>query len=211
LDTVQAHLEPGYAAWETLENPLDEAFLNVILQWAWEHGNLLDDVRAAYRLEPQADLETVRPGFFGTVKLWLAGRSFAEISQATGTNIDDVLAIQARAVGFSLQTAVEQAIALLSKLLESQGRILSSAVQSFPDYLRFGVPTEGACALCRAGLRHRRAAILLGETPEVRGSALEDFEALYTTVARLIQANHAAWEARLGALVLERTLLDLGR
>ena len=211
LDSVQAHLEPHFAGWESLDSPLDDIFLGVILHWAWERGDITGDIRSAYRLKGNVDVETVRPAFFVAVRMWIAGSSYEQIAQATQTDVDDVLAVQARAIGFSLQTVIERGISLLSKLLESQGRVLSAAVETFPDYLRFGVSTEGACVLSRSGLRHRRAAILFGARPELQAVLQQDRAVLFSTVAQLIEADRTLWESRLGVFVLENTLLDVSR
>ncbi|MGA2690703.1 MAG: hypothetical protein ABSE85_21790 [Candidatus Korobacteraceae bacterium] len=64
-----------------------------ILNWAWDHGYLIDDTRKAYRLEPQADLAGVRDSFFVIVRRWLMGDTFAEIAVASATAVDDTLAI----------------------------------------------------------------------------------------------------------------------
>ncbi|MDW5266093.1 MULTISPECIES: DEAD/DEAH box helicase [Acidobacteriaceae] len=211
LDKVQLYLEPRFVRWETLENPLDDLFIDVMLQWAWEYGNLESDIRKAYRLEQNVPLETVRATFFLCVRRWLASDSYVQIAESTQTEVDDVLAIVTGAIGFALQTVIEQGVALLGKLLESQGRTISNSVRSFPDYLRYGVSTVGACALSQAGFRHRRAAILLGATPEVGAVSQEGRIILFATVVRLIEADRAGWEARLGILVLERTLFEVIR
>ena len=211
LDTVQAHLEPGFANWEALENPLDDVFLNVILQWTWEHGDLGDDIRKAYRLQANTDVDTVRLSFFATVRQWLAGSNYAQIARVVQRDVDEVLGIQTGAIGYGLQTVVEQGIALLSKLLESQGRLLSPAVQSFPDYLRYGVPTAGACGLSSGGLRHRRAAILLGETDAVQAVAPAGRLVLFQAALQLLEADRGGWVARLGSLVFDNTIADITR
>jgi len=167
IDTVETDLLNQFAARETLDNPTDEQFVNVILQWAWDHGYLADDIRKAYRLEATADLADVRDSFFVIVRRWLRGNTFAEIAVASGTAVDDTLAIYTGAISYGLQTIIEQGISLLSKLLESQGRLLAESVRSFPEHLRFGAPTAEAYVLSKSGIRHRRAAILLGETREI--------------------------------------------
>jgi helicase len=135
IETVETYLLSQFAAWETLDNPTDEQFVNVILQWAWDHGYLADDIRKAYRLEAEADLAGVHDSFFVIVRRWLMGDTFAEIAVASATAVDDTLAIYTGAISYGLQTTVEQGISLLSKLLESQGRLLAESVRSFPEHL----------------------------------------------------------------------------
>jgi hypothetical protein len=209
IETVETYLLNTYAEWETLQNPLDEQFVTVILQWAWIHGNLDDDVRKVFRLEATDDLNGVRDSFFVIVRRWLTGDTYAEIAAASGSDIDDVLGIYAGAISYGLQTAVEQGISLISKLLEGQGRILSEAVTAFPDQLRFGVPTSGAVMLSKAGIRHRRAAILLGATAEISGAIGAGRAVALGIVRQLLQADEAAWRDALGALMYENTMTDV--
>jgi hypothetical protein len=209
IETVETDLLNQFAAWETLDNPTDEQFMNVILQWAWDHGYLADDIRKAYRLEAQADLAGVRDSFFVIVRRWLMGDTFAEIAVASATAVDDTLAIYTGAISYGLQTIVEQGISLLSKLLESQGRLLAESVRSFPEHLRFGAPTAAACVLSKSGIRHRRAAVLLGDTQEV-GLAVGAARAiLFNTVRQLLQGDEAGWRDRLGTLMYENTIADV--
>lgn len=209
IQTVETDLLNQFAAWETLDNPTDEQFVNVILQWAWDHGYLADDIRKAYRLEARADLAGARDSFFVLVRRWLMGDTFAEIAVATATAVDDILAIYTGAISYGLQTIVEQGISLLSKLLESRGRVLAESVRSFPEYLRFGAPTVGACVLSKAGIRHRRAAILLGATQEVSLMVGAARAILFNTVRQLLQADEVGWRERLGTLMYENTIADV--
>ena len=209
IQTVETDLLNQFAAWETLDNPTDEQFVNVILQWAWDHGYLADDIRKAYRLEAKADLAGARDSFFVLVRRWLMGDTFAEIAGATATAVDDTLAIYTGAISYGLQTIVEQGISLLSKLLESRGRVLAESVRSFPEYLRFGAPTVGACVLSKAGIRHRRAAILLGATQEVSLMVGAARAILFNTVRQLLQADEVGWRERLGTLMYENTIADV--
>jgi len=98
---------------------------------------------------------------------------------------------------------------LLEKVLESQGRALSAAVRAFPDHLRFGVPTTAARALCAFGLRHRRAAILLGTIPEVQTSARDGQARLFEIVSQLLAGDEQGWREHLGALMYDNAAADL--
>jgi ATP-dependent DNA helicase len=208
LETVEADLVAQFAGWETLEDPVNEAFVDAMLQWSWEHGYLAGDIRRAYRLQPTDDVNSVRLSFFFAVRRWLAGDTYAQIAAACGTDVDDVLAVQTGAISFGLQIVVEQGIALLSRLLDSQGRAVAAAVEAFPDHLRFGVPTAGARALCNAGIRHRRAAILLGTRLEVQALVGADRRTLLEKVAQLFEVDEEGWRGRLGALIYQNTLAD---
>ena len=139
-----------------------------MLEWAWNHGNLTETIKDAYRLEERVNVDTVRASFFDRLCVGGSlGDAYPQIAAASGQEIDDVLAIQTRAISFGLQTVIEQGLALIAKLHESQGRTVSPAVTVFSDCLRFGVSTAAACALSAAGVRHRRAAILLANNVDV--------------------------------------------
>jgi hypothetical protein len=97
----------------------------------------------------------------------------------------------------------------MSKLLEAQGRVLSEAVRAFSDHLRFGVPTTGAVILSKAGIRHRRAAILLGATPEISGVTGAGRAVALAIVRLLLQTDEAGWRDRLGTLMYENTMADV--
>lgn len=208
IDTVQADLVNAFGEWETLENPTNDQFVNVILDWAWAHGYLADDIRKVYRLGAQDDINGVRDSFFTVVRRWLAGDSYAEIAGASGNDLNEVLTIHTGAIGYGLQSVVEQGVSLLEKLLESQGRALSPAVRAFPDHLRFGVPTAAACALSTFGVRHRRAAILLGNIPEVQASAGDGRTRLFEIVTQLLAGDEQGWRRQLGALMCDNTIAD---
>jgi hypothetical protein len=209
LATVENDLAPQFQNWETLADPTDEAFVGIMLEWAWNHGNLAETIKDAYRLEEGVGIDTVRASFFTTVRRWIAGDSYPQIAAASGQEIDDILAIQTRAVSFGLQTVIEQGVALIAKLLESQGRTVSPAVAIFSDCLRFGVSTVAACALCAAGVRHRRAAILLAIDANVAGSVEVGRVILLAVASQVLRQNATGWRALLGDLVYENTLADV--
>ena len=208
LESVESDLLPQRDAWDDVGDPLERDFVRTMLDWAWNHGDLQAAVREAYRLEENVDSEAVRAGFVEVVTLWLEGASFVAISEAVDLAIDDLLGVYARAVAYDLQALVEQATGLLERLVESRGGEVADAVGHFPEHLRFGVPTAGARALAAYGLRHRRAAVELGAVVSELVPVLDRVD-LFGVVRRLLEDNRAEWEARLGTLVVERTLQDV--
>jgi hypothetical protein len=209
LATAERDLGPLFEDWETLADPADEVFVGIMLEWAWDHGNLARTIKDAYRLEEGVGVDTVKVSFFTTVRRWIAGDTYPQIAAASGQEIDDILAIQTRAVSFGLQTVIEQGVALIGKLLEYQGRIVSPAVAVFSDCLRFGVPTATACVLSAAGIRHRRAAILLANNVDVAGSVGGGRVFLLAVASRVLRHDGTGWRSRLGDLVYENTLADV--
>lgn len=209
IDIVEAYLLNVFGEWETLENPIQDQFVDALLQWAWQHGQIENDIRQVYRLGPQDDVTAVRNSFVSIVRYWLAGDSYAEIAAKSGSDVNDVLSVLTGAVSYGLQSVIEQGISLLGKLLESQGRELSAAVRTFPDHLRFGVPTASARLLNAFGIRHRRAAILLGNAAEIQASLGAGRETLFETIGTLLATNTQVWRERLGGLMYENTVLDV--
>jgi helicase len=87
------------------------------------------------------------------------------------------------------------------------GRPISTSVLEFPEHLRFGVPTPAARVLA-GSIRHRRAAVALGVTPELGGESADD-RAEILTHARDLLADTERWLPLLGRLVLDNTIADL--
>ena len=208
LESIESDLLPLRDSWDDVTDPIDREFVRAMLEWAWKQADLRQAVHEAYRLKEDVDPDSVRPQFSDIVMLWLAGEPFVAISDAVKLPIDDLLGVYTRAVAFVLQTLTEQAIALLERLVESQGQEVAEAIKQFPEHLRFGVPSGGARVLSTLGLRHRRAAIELGVLVTDRGLS-EDRAIVLRTVRRLLEEDRDEWQARLGVLVFERTLQDL--
>lgn len=209
LDSVESRLLPRRQAWDDVNNPIDPTLVGVMLEWAWTQGDLQDAIRDAYRLNRDADTNSIRESFFDVVTLWLSGSRFTEMATRARLSLDDLLGVHAHVLTYVLQTLVEQGIALLEKLLEDQGRGLASPVAQFPEHLRFGVPTPAARMLAAGGVRHRRAAVELGTADELRGAAAEDWREVFSTALQLLTGDRDGWHARLGELVFGNTLQDL--
>jgi hypothetical protein len=143
------------------------------------------------------------------VEAWLAGGRFVDMAERSGRTVDEALGIHARALTYVLQTHVEQGIALLEKLLESQGVALAIAVKQFPNHLRFGVPVAGARILAEAGVRHRHACVTLGNAPGVVAACEDDPSTVCIAARATLLANTEEWQVVLGSLVFQRTLEDL--
>jgi hypothetical protein len=135
---------------------------------------------------------------------------YPQIAAASGQELDDVLAIQTAAISFGLQTIVEQALSLLSKLIESRGGQISGVVAISSELLRFGVPTQTACMLCSDGVRHRRAAILLAGIVEIQGAVILGRVFMFAIANQVLRNDAAGWRDRLGSLVYDNTLADVG-
>ncbi len=209
LDAVEAGLLPVLPTWDDFQDPIDASLVDLMLDWAWAQADFQEAVRDAFRLEENADTGDVRAAFTGAVAGWLSGSRFHEIAARSTLELDDLLGVHAQLISFVLQTLIEQGIALLTRLLESQGRTLAPAVSQFAEHLRFGVPTMPARLLAAAGVRHRSAVVELGSAI-IGAGVIEDDKTIILTAARdLLLANRVDWVLRLGELVVANTLSDL--
>jgi helicase len=208
IATVETDLLPVSTEWATVENPTDPRILDVVFDWAWRHGGLQESIRQAYDLAAETNVDTVRASFYVFVQRWLSGDTFDEIGRLTALEVDDVLHVLTSVISYGLQTVVEQAISLLSKMVEAQGGIMPPAVLSLPECLRFGVPSSAAATLAGNGIRHRRAAILLGLNQQVQLLLGVPRRTLFDIVREILTTNEAAWRTALGTLVFENTLAD---
>ena len=119
-----------------------------------------------------------------------------------------MLGVHRGVLTYALQVAVEQGIGLLNKLCDAGDRGISQAVLDFPEHLKFGVPTKTACILMNEGIRHRRAAVMLGGAAELRPISPDDREAVMREARRLLEQEDR-WLPSLGRLVLDNSRIDL--
>ena len=208
IDVVETALLPAIADWEIIADPIEANFVTAILTWAWGQASLKRKARQVFRLSDEVNTDSVRDPFFNIVRMWLAGASFHEMSDRLEIDVDDLLGIYAQIISFELQTIVEQGVALLKKLLEGQGKVLSFAVDQFPELLRFGVPTIHASLLAE-GLRHRRAAIELSSHEAMRRLAAPDRQQVFTIAQEILQKEQRDYAVKLGRLVLDHTMREV--
>jgi len=202
LDSVENSLLPARENWDDIATPTEPALVDTLLEWAWGLPDIQRAIAKAYR-----DDRPTRDEFAHVLRGWLQGRPLVEIAHEASLSIDDMLAVHAKVVTYELQTAVEQGIALLRKFCEMGGRPISTSVLEFPEHLRFGVPTSAARVLA-SSIRHRRAAVALGVTPELGGESADDRDEILTR-ARELLTDTERWLPVLGRLVLENTIADL--
>lgn len=220
LDSVADSLVPAFARWQTVEDPADIELLGALLRWARRQPDFAEALRDAYpdselnpidRLPDSADL-------LEQLRQWLSGNTFAEMSANLNRNVDQLLRIHAGALSYAFATLVEQAVVVLEQIFApadpdfdggAGGTGLAPVVTLLPDYVRYGVSTLAARNLMADGVRHRRAAHLLGQDP-----AMTDPPSLFLSsreVARtLLEQDPARWRAEFGSFVYERTASDLG-
>lgn len=210
LDSIADSLAPAFDRWETVEDPADAELLEVLLAWAWSQPDFGATLRDAY-----PDKELIPPerlpdptDLLEQLRLWLAGNTFAQISAATKSDVDRLLRIHTGVLSYALSTLVEQANVVLSQLFAEAESALSPTVAMLPDYIRYGVHSRPARDLMANGVRHRRAANLLGSDPAMTDSR-NVFLSARDIARMLVQADPDRWSGELGVFVYERTARDL--
>jgi helicase len=209
IDHVETGLLPMRPRWDDVIDPVDSSLVSSLLEWAWNQLELQQSVREAYRIAANGDLNSLREPFFSVVRLWLSGASFVRLAGDANLPIDDILGVHTRVLSYALQTIIEQAVALLEKLLQAQGQATTPVVLQFTEHLRFGVPTTAGCTLAAGGIRHRRAFVAIGNAHELQGFSFNDRVGVFAAAQNLIERDREGWQIRLGALVFENTLHDL--
>jgi hypothetical protein len=189
IDSIADSLAPAFDRWGTVEDPDDVELLSVLLAWAWRQPDFGDALRDAYpdkELIPTTQLPD--PGdLLEQLRRWLAGQTFAQMSVEMKSDVDRLLRIHTGAVSYAFSTLVEQAVVVLGKLLADSDPGLAPAVAMLPDFIRYGVHSLPARNLMVDGLRHRRAANLLGDDPAMvdpRNGLLSERDAARALVQR---------------------------
>ncbi len=209
VDAVADDLIGRWERWADVTDALDAEMVQVILSWAWEQPELQAVVREAYRLSPTDAVGAVRDRFMAHVSSWLAGERFEQIAAATHAEIDETLRVHAQAVAYSLQTVIDQGLALLELALEPTGRALARPVRQFAEHLRFGVPSSVGRQLAARGLRHRAAFVALAAALERAEVDQGDSTELVLAADLEMETNQDLWVERLGELVFHNTRIDL--
>lgn len=210
IDTVESSLIAADVNWGTITDPVDLDVAAALFNWAWSQPEFRMDVRTAFRLDPDVDDLPAGRQLYAIVKDWLGGRRFVEIAASAHIEVDMLLGIYTSAIAYSLQTLVEQAVALLERLLAERGIELSQAVLSFPEHLRFGVPTAAARTLSASGVRHRRASLSIGQTASSNLVDGGDRLAVLKFAKASLREYPDSWRSNLGDLIYENTVADLG-
>lgn len=203
LGSVESTLLPMRERWDDVEAATAPDLIEPLLAWAWELPDVAEAVSDAYREAPPTRLQ-----FAEILAAWIGGQPLVEIARRAAIDIDAMLGVHARVISYVLQVALEQGVGLLRRLLEASEKEISQAVIDFPEHLRFGVPTPAARVLAAGGVRHRRAAVVLGQSPELVDQTASAREEIFA-IARGLLEDRERWLPGMGRLVLENTVLDL--
>ncbi len=209
LYSVENDLLPIRERWDDIENVSEPETLNPFLDWAWQLPEIGALVRETYQLDHDDPIEPQRQSLYTAVLQWIRGNNFKEISNGANLSVDDMLGVYSRLISFGLQTIIEQAVALLEKLLLARGELLSVAVLELPENMRFGASDKNSCLLASWGIHHRRAYVSLGRSLNNAGVVTQNRRALFEAARASLQAFPDEWRAHLGELVLKNTHRDL--
>lgn len=203
VDSVVDDLFPRIPDWTDIESPLDEQLVKALITWSFQQPGFAREAATAFRGTPLPNHEDT---LVKIVLAWMNGQSFAQIAVAVGIDLNILLRVHAKLVLFDLLTLIEQAVAILRRRAEETSSPLAPAVALFPDFLRFGVSTAAGRELMARGVRHRRAAIELGNeiANDARSMVISPLAA-----ARALLQDENAWRPRLGDLVYARTASDV--
>lgn len=210
IDTVESNLLAANVSWGTIKDPVDVNVAAALFNWAWSQPEFQADVRNAFRLDPGVDALPSGRQLYEIVQAWLQGKRFVEVAASTAIEINELLGIHTAAIAYSLQTLVEQGVALLAKLLEARGVELSPAVLAFPEHLRYGVPTAAARTLSSSGVRHRWAAVSLGQVVTANHVDGGDRSAVLNFARASLREHSDSWRTHMGNLIFDNTVVDLG-
>jgi helicase len=211
IKTVRDDLHPICDNWSQFTESTDPNLISLLLDWALNQADIVPALQRAYRLGDEAVGDNTKYALKKFTVLWMNGTCFKDISKELKISIDDTIAVHTAAISYALQTLVEQGIALLQQLLESRNQELPPAITSFPEHLRFGVPTKTGLALAASGVRHRSAYVALGKYLEGRG-VITDEKIVVKKLARLLTIERESeFKETLGTLVYKHTTEDLTR
>jgi ATP-dependent DNA helicase len=211
IDSVVGDLMGRLPNWEARNDPRDAEFIEAVLSWALSQSDVQASLRDAYRLARDEDTTAAEEAFGVLVRSWLDGERFVQIAARSQADVDDVVRIHASLLSYTLQTIVEQGLALLAMALAADNRAAGRAVRLFPEYLRHGVPGELARRLAAEGLRHRAAANQLGAALGRLGLDTDVDGPVGPSALGLLDEEPEQWQALLGPLVVENTRIDLAR
>lgn len=207
LDSVEQILRPSRDNWQDPIDPLDDELRTSLLEWAWEHQELKNDIVQTFR-PAGSNPDLVRDSFFELVRLWMAGASFLDLAEQLRLDMDDLLAIHSRAITFSLQSLIEHGIGLLARSLQAEGAEIAAGVTDFSEHLRFGAPNMPARMLASIGVRHRKAYVALGNAI-MQQNPVPNTAAIRNQAQEGLRQHSIAWREELGELVYANTLKDL--
>jgi hypothetical protein len=74
-----------------VDSPLEAELVETKLDWAWDHPEMEDAVRAAYRLKYEDSVGAAKDAFTNHVTSWLAGLPYVGIADNAGRTMVETL------------------------------------------------------------------------------------------------------------------------
>jgi hypothetical protein len=207
LEAVEGDLAGRRERWDDVESPTDASVVRALAEWAWQRPEMLAAVQVSLRL-PNTPSDEHKQQFLTLLETWLSGARYKDIALACDLDVNTLLGLHTHALSFVFHSLAEQGIALLDRVVASNGTGLSKGVAAFPDHVRFGVPTTAALILARK-VRHRLAAVQLGSEIRVEAPFTIDDIDVPLFARGLLLNDPDAWRTRLGELVYANTSRDL--
>ena len=107
IDLVETQLLPMRSVWDDVTDPIEPAFVTMMLNWAWAQGDVLAAVREAYRVE-QGQEDSIKESFYNCVSRWLEGRAFADIATSANLDVSNALGVQVTVITFSFKAQLNK-------------------------------------------------------------------------------------------------------
>lgn len=141
---------------------------------------------------------------------WMAGQSFREIASTSGLSVDEVLGLHSGFISYQLLEFIEEVTTVYQQTFDSVNDFAQDAVSALRSSMRYGTVNETAKSLFALGLRHRRAAVCLGNHFQRQGvpSDWKSLEELRESSLKYLEDSELA-ESELGVYVYRRTIEDL--
>jgi len=141
---------------------------------------------------------------------WMAGLPFREIASTSDLSVDEVLGLHSGFVSYQLLEFIEEVTTVYEQTFDNIFDFPQDAVSSLPSSMRYGTVNETAKSLLSLGLRHRRAAVYLGNLfqPQDGPSDWDSLEELREMSLKYLENSMLA-ENELGVYVHRRTIEDL--
>lgn len=207
IDIVQESLLPQIDDWSSQATVISARDAETILTWAFDLDEVQRSLRDAYQIE-DARTDQVKHQFITMVTSWLAGLNWKTISVVSGLDINTALRVYSSAIAYSLQVNIEQSVALVGKLLEEKGILISNAFEAFSKQLRFGTQSVSGYILAEAGVRHRSAYVSLGKRIDAFAAAIDPSQVLESAYELLLNPDEG-FETTLGTLVYDYTIKEI--
>ena len=212
IEGVNDQLYSACNDWTSFKDSCGEDLVDLLVPWALKQKDMEISIQRAFQLDDTEVSSEILEKLKIITITWLSGNRFFNIADSAKLPVDEILGIYTSTVSYALQTVIEQAVALVGQITESQGIELAKVASEFPEHLRYGVPTVTGLTLASAGIRHRQGYVYLGNELERIGIQIRDKDQVLEFARTFLKQEPAVAEAfrgSVGELVYKNTLQDL--